>query len=131
MLRRSFVLLGVTVCFAFCIGLSSVFAQEMGGDCANDVAKFCADVERGGGRILQCLGQHDKELSPACKIQMANMKNNTKQAQRECAGDVEKFCKGIQPGGGRIIKCLKEHQSELSPACAASARIGRSGNMGQ
>ncbi len=43
-------------------------------------------------------------------------------AQRErgqgpCAGDVQKFCKDVQPGGGRIARCLKEHESDLSPAC--------------
>ena len=34
-----------------------------------------------------------------------------------CKSDAEKFCKGIEPGGGRIIKCLKEHLKDLSDAC--------------
>jgi len=36
---------------------------------------------------------------------------------RPCADDVAKFCKGIQPGGGRIAKCLQENENNLSPAC--------------
>ncbi len=32
-------------------------------------------------------------------------------------GDSQKFCKGIQPGGGRIIDCLIDHQKDLSDAC--------------
>ena len=31
--------------------------------CANDAQKFCANVETGGGRILQCLRDHTDSLS--------------------------------------------------------------------
>lgn len=34
-----------------------------------------------------------------------------------CKADIEKFCKDVPKGGGAVMKCLKEHQSELSPAC--------------
>ena len=31
------------------------------------------------------------------------------QGRGPCADDVAKFCKDVQPGGGRIMKCMKEH----------------------
>ncbi len=34
-----------------------------------------------------------------------------------CKADVEKFCKDIEPGEGRIIACLKAHEAELSAEC--------------
>ena len=34
-----------------------------------------------------------------------------------CAGDVEKLCPGVKPGGGQIIACLKQHESQVTPAC--------------
>ncbi len=34
-----------------------------------------------------------------------------------CAGDVKKFCQGISFGGGRLIRCLAEHETEITPAC--------------
>ena len=34
-----------------------------------------------------------------------------------CRADVEKFCKGIKAGHGRIWACLKSHEAELSQAC--------------
>jgi hypothetical protein len=39
---------------------------------------------------------------------------------RECKSEVELFCKGVRPGSQRIIGCLKEKASELSPACSAA-----------
>jgi len=37
--------------------------------CKPDVEKFCQNVQPGGGRIRQCLQQHEAELSDACKAQ--------------------------------------------------------------
>lgn len=34
-----------------------------------------------------------------------------------CKDDVEKLCAGVQPGEGKILSCLKEHESEVSPQC--------------
>ncbi len=34
-----------------------------------------------------------------------------------CNGDIEKFCKEVKPGKGRIIRCLKENESQLSGEC--------------
>ena len=39
-------------------------------------------------------------------------------AQRDaCMGDYEKYCKGVTPGGGRIIACLAKESDKLTPAC--------------
>ena len=37
-----------------------------------------------------------------------------------CGNDVKALCGSIQPGGGRIKECLKEHRAELSDACKAA-----------
>ena len=42
--------------------------------CAGDARKLCADVQRGGGRIIACLRQHDAELAPACRDVLAAFK---------------------------------------------------------
>jgi hypothetical protein len=41
--------------------------QEFVRSCRADDTKFCKDVKRGGGRIINCLKQHEAELSQACK----------------------------------------------------------------
>ena len=41
---------------------------------------------------------------------------------RECKSEVELMCKGIHPGGQRIIGCLKQRVTELSPACLVALK---------
>jgi malate/lactate dehydrogenase len=41
---------------------------------------------------------------------------------RECKSDLALLCKGVRPGGQRIVSCLKEKVTELSPACAAALK---------
>jgi hypothetical protein len=36
---------------------------------------------------------------------------------RSCRGDMREYCAGVEPGGGRIIGCLRENAANLSPNC--------------
>jgi hypothetical protein len=41
-------------------------------------------------------------------------------AEREaCQADFEKYCSGVEPGGGRVVECLAEHLDRLTPQCQA------------
>lgn len=35
-----------------------------------------------------------------------------------CKADIDRLCKGIAPGGGRLLQCLKSHSKEMSVGCA-------------
>src|SRR5271170_2408886 len=39
-----------------------------------------------------------------------------------CADDAKKLCAGVQPGGGRILACLKDHKDSLSDQCKQTAQ---------
>jgi hypothetical protein len=45
--------------------------------------------------------------------------------QDTCGGDVEKFCKNIKPGAGRISRCLEDHEPQLTPSCRARVEEDR------
>jgi hypothetical protein len=42
-----------------------------------------------------------------------------------CRPDVERFCKDVPPGGGRIRQCLKAHRAELSDVCKSAIAEAR------
>jgi len=107
---------------------SGAYAQARKGDgpCAEDAKKFCGNEQPGGGRIAKCMKQHEAQLSPACQSQMKAAEQRYEEFSKDCKPDAEKFCKGIRPGQGRILACLKSHQAELAPACAAEfSRAGK------
>ena len=40
--------------------------------------------------------------------------------QGACMSDVKTLCASIQPGGGRIRECMREHRAQLSIGCKAA-----------
>ena len=97
-----------------CLGTD---AGAQGGACAEDVAKFCKDVQPGGGRLVKCMKEHEKELSAGCQQQIQEAQNRLRETSRACHDDVLKFCQDVKPGGGRLAKCLKKHSNEISAEC--------------
>jgi Cysteine rich repeat len=108
----------------FCLTVATAAsAEETARPCRDDAAKLCQDVKPGRGAIARCLKEHASELSPACKDNMAKAKAKIKEKAKEvkeaCKDDAQRLCEGIKPGGGKIVQCLKQHESELSPSCKA------------
>jgi Cysteine rich repeat len=52
------------------------------------------------------------------------------EAMALCKSDAARLCPGVQPGGGRIIGCLKAHQKEMSVGCAQALQKMKA-KMGQ
>jgi hypothetical protein len=52
-----------------------------------------------------------------CASQMALAQDMTAEQRNACMGDYEKYCKGVAPGGGRIIACLAKESDKITPAC--------------
>jgi hypothetical protein len=104
--------------------------------CGEDLQRFCAGVQPGGGRLVQCLSSHTNELSAACGNVIAAAGRGGAKIHAACDQDLQRFCVGVQPGGGRLVQCLSSRTSELSTACgnmiaAIQARKGTSDASGQ
>jgi Cysteine rich repeat len=64
-------------------------------------------------------------VSPARAAQSAQAGNQQSPAaiQAACTEDAQKLCAGVQPGGGRIVACLREHKDSLSDRCKQAAGL--------
>lgn len=116
--------IGIAAALAI-LGFGQAAAQQPGGKagrggvCTEDAKKFCGNVRPGQGRVYQCLTSHSAELAPACREHLDAAKARWDKFIAACKGDIEKACKTIPPGQGRVLSCLKGRESELSPACKA------------
>ena len=96
--------------------------REEAASCQADVEKLCPGTKPGPER-RQCMMQHKDQVSPECKAfyqQMMERRGEARGAVQACRDDAQKLCADVKPGRGRMIKCLKTHQSELSSGCAAA-----------
>jgi hypothetical protein len=94
--------------------------------CNADAKKFCSDVRPGGGRIYKCLTGHNAELTPACRDGLAAAKARYDEFANACKADAGKYCKGVTPGAGRVLSCLKGRESDLTPDCKAQFNRAKS-----
>jgi hypothetical protein len=61
---------------------------------------------------VHALGQTAAPATPSPALQEARTK-----MRAACADDVAKFCANVEPGKGGIVRCLRSHAAEVSPAC--------------
>ena len=41
--------------------------------------------------------------------------------QQDCVADVQRFCRAITPGEGRVVACLISHSDKIAPRCRLTA----------
>ncbi len=84
-------------------------ANPISQSCRADYGKFCTSVKPGGGRIAECLKQHEAELAPACQSALAKI--------TDCGQQVRQICGTAAPGRDGLRECLNTHAQQLGADC--------------
>jgi hypothetical protein len=92
-------------------------AREIDLACSGDVWQYCSNVVPGGDRIRVCLWSRWDDLSSTCREKAAMVAEKAQQLSDYCAGDIERLCPGLRPGGGQLYLCLKAQESKASSQC--------------
>ena len=107
----------VALAFGFGMIPSEAQAQEM--PCSEEIQKFCASVEPGGGRILQCLIANESKLSSACMQRMHDFQDAVSGPMGACRDDWVALCYHPRASTERqaMTDCLRAHEKKVSAGC--------------
>ena len=92
--------------------LIPVYSQEITSPCRGDIVNFCSKA-KGKREVVQCLKQNKKDLSVGCKSQFTE----AQAALKDCKSDMMKYCQNSEKGRGKMLKCLNDNISKISPIC--------------
>lgn len=95
--------------------LFAASAPLSGPACLSDQQKFCRD-KFGSQAIDACLQDHFDEVSAPCRESL----EIAREQLAPCRNEISRFCPSTNYGGGRILRCLSPHRSELSKECHAA-----------
>jgi len=95
--------------------------EDFGKACRRDMDRLCANVQPGRGRILECLGVHQADLSPSCQTEMSSIAEARRRfsaVKAACKADVERLCAGVPQHAGPLLECLQANEARLSSECS-------------
>jgi len=109
----------IACCVAlFGLGAHAQEAGRAGGNpCREDMERLCSDVKPGGGAKIRCLKDHEDELSDACRAQIAEHSQRGNGKLKACGDDAKRLCPKEEPGHGGVLRCLRDHEADLSSEC--------------
>jgi len=111
-------------CGAIAVGVvgftpsDAVRAQDV--PCTEEIRTFCAVVQPGGGRIIQCLRANEAKLSPACVKRIDDLLAAfSGPVGAACRDDWAALCYHPRASTGRqeMIECLQANRANVSPGC--------------
>src|SRR5262245_9818395 len=88
--------------------------------CSADIQKLRAGAPASRHPIQACLKQHESQLSDACRKRIDALAQEVKELALVCRFDIGRLCADVTPGAGKLVACLNDKASDLSPECKAA-----------
>lgn len=95
--------------------------------CQQDLREYCSSVTPGRNRLLACIYAHQDKISANC---LQSLYNNSRSlvgaitsmqhVAAACQAELQTRCANVAPGNGRVVQCLRNMGSQLSPGCRQS-----------
>ncbi|KAG2452551.1 hypothetical protein HYH02_002788 [Chlamydomonas schloesseri] len=95
--------------------------------CYEDRQKYCANVPPGSARVIRCLSNNRDNLSPVCRATLFDEEVRFSEnidfqypMKTACVKEIDRFCKNVPHGGGKVIRCLQDNKNakDFGKACA-------------
>eukprot|EP00198_Chlamydomonas_reinhardtii_P000733 XP_001690068.1 predicted protein [Chlamydomonas reinhardtii] len=99
------------------------FVPDLMEACAREHATYCASPDLEGARALECLADHrtESDFGERCGealrdflAEAAHDIRTMRGLQADCKEEIASMCKGIQPGEGRVISCLRDNRANIT-----------------
>jgi len=120
------------LCAALCaLGMSAWAQQDVQSlkatvvkACEKDLKTYCSQVTPGEQRLLACVYAHEDKLSDSCtyalyqaSIALDEIAQTVEYIGTSCHVDMQVYCRDVKVGKGRMLACLKDHESMVSEGC--------------
>ena len=96
----------------------------VGDGCSKEINTLCRDVPVSDNSMMNCLQDHEGQLSGGCEAAIAKGKSTIDAALGDanffgakCGPDIKLLCSDVTPGDGRTLACLVEHNTNITMRC--------------
>jgi hypothetical protein len=120
-LRGAFLGLGLA---ALAAPLPAEPVTEILNACSQDIERFCSTVTPGGGRLLACIAAHQDQVTRDClallydrTTDLSAFANTISFVATACGPEIDAHCGDVEPGEGRITRCLADPDVPVTPSC--------------
>jgi hypothetical protein len=97
--------------------------------CGNDIRQYCPGLSGDSEKVFMCLSAYETHLTPRCRQGVLEatlaLKTNIaaiKYSISACEADADKHCLDVQPGEGRLLKCIRANEAQVSQPCITALK---------